>query len=71
MKKKEIKPLNSIRHDFVASLNKALHEATMLLIVVEVLIRDSTLTPSVAAALKKRTDAMRLAFYGEDEDVGA
>lgn len=65
MVKKEIKPLNAIRFDFVASLDKAFQEGIMLLTAVETAIRHGKVEGAVKEVLEERAKAFRKAYFEE------
>lgn len=66
-KKETPKPMFSLRHDFVASLENLCSECIMLLQVVDTLVRqDDSLKPAVRGLLKERSEALRAALMTED-----
>lgn len=65
-RKEPPKPMSSLRHDFVASLENVCNEAMMLLQAVDtVLQHDTNLKPGVRDILKERSAAMRAALLSE------
>lgn len=68
-KKKVAKPLAHLRFDFVDALENVCNQSMILLQAVEtVLQHDSGIKPSVAAILKERADAVRIALIGDGSD---
>lgn len=61
----ETKPLMDVRDDFVHSVAKVIHEATMMTDVIKALIDLDQFSPQVKDTLAKRNVALRKAIYGD------
>lgn len=55
--KEKPKPIFPLKHDFYASLDNFIHEATMLADVVKMTIDHADLKPAIKSALQERLDA--------------
>lgn len=65
-RKEEPRPLLAFKHDFYASLDNMLHEATMLIQATEMVIRTEAVKGPAADALKERIAAFRKSIFTEE-----
>lgn len=65
-KKETPKPLFSLKHDFVASLDNVCHEAIMLMQQVDAIIELVEMPAAVKQRLIERSKAMRAALSSDD-----
>ena len=67
MGEEQPKPIDPLRHEFVASLDKYLQEAGMLLDAVELALDQGMITGNIADLLRQRVLAVRRARSGEED----
>lgn len=66
MKKTPPPPLFSLKHEYVASLEVVLAEATMMLTAVETVVQHGDLKPAVREVLNERAAKLRAAMYDKE-----
>jgi hypothetical protein len=64
-KKDPPKPLLSMKHDFYASLDNVIQEATMLISALDTVISHGNLSPRINDVLIERVAALRGAIFTE------
>jgi hypothetical protein len=65
--KKDVKPLNAMRHDFVAALENVTQQSIMFLTAVETAARHGRMGESTRDVLEKQAASFRKALFGEDD----
>jgi len=63
----QVKPLFPLKHEFVASIDKFIHEATMLRDCARQLLEMSVITGNAAGIVKERIAAFDAAKFGEGQ----
>ena len=67
VKKKAVKPLSTVRFDFVDAMENVCNEAIMMLQSVDTVLQlDTTMKPGTKEILQQRHDSLRNALIGED-----
>ncbi len=66
-----VKPLFPLKHEFIESLNRYIHEASMLADVIDTALKLGAIDTRLSGMVIERLSAFNAARYGDDSTGGA